>query len=273
MATQGTPTPSLDEFIGMQRQVWGSGDFADLSQHIADVGWRLVDRVGVKAGDRVLDVACGTGNAALPAAQAGARVTGLDLVPDLLEAGRRKAAAAGVEIEFVEGDAEQLPFDDDSFDVVLSTFGHMFAPRHRQTADSMLRVCREGGTIATCTWPPDGVAGRIFAASAGYQPPPPDFASPPILWGSEEHVREMFGAAARRIEFERDVNLIEWDSVDAFADYFMDRFGPLVTARERLGDRFGELRAKIIEIWKDANEADDGTLRLPQVYLRSIVRL
>jgi ubiquinone/menaquinone biosynthesis C-methylase UbiE len=273
MATRSTPSPTPAEFTQTQRQVWGAGDFADLSQHIADVGERLVGRAGIASGDRVLDVACGTGNASFPAAQAGARVTGLDLVPDLLEAGRRKAAATGIEIEWVEGDAENLPFEDSSFDVVLSTFGHMFAPRHRRAADEMLRVCREGGTIATCTWLPEGVAGRIFAASAAYAPPPPDFASPPILWGTEEHVRAMFGSAASRIEFERHVNRIEWESIEGFADYFMDRFGPLVTARQRLGDRFGELREKIIEVWREANEADDGTLRLPQEYLLSLVRL
>jgi SAM-dependent methyltransferase len=263
----------LDEFKTRQRAIWDAGDYATLSKHIADVGELVVARAEIEAGMRVLDVACGTGNAALPAARAGARVTGLDLVPKLLEEGRAKADAAGVEVEWVEGDAEELPFEDASFDRVVSTFGHMFAPRHQRVADEMARVTREGGAIVTATWTPEGVAGGVFRASAEYMPPPPDFASPPILWGTEKHVRELFGSAAKGFEFERHVNRIEWDSVDGFADFFMDRFGPLMTARAMLGDRFGELRDRIVAIWREANEADDGSLRLPQEYLLSIVRL
>jgi SAM-dependent methyltransferase len=262
----------LDEFKTRQRATWAAGDYATLSEHIKDVGVRVVSRVGVGPGMRVLDVACGAGNAAIPAAQAGAEVTGLDLVPELLEAGRERAAEASVEIEWVEGDVENLPFEPDSFDRVFSTFGHMFAPRHKQTADEMTRVCREGGVIGICCWTPEGSAGDVFRASGSYMPPPPDFASPPILWGAEDHVREMFGGA-RGFEFERHSTTIEWDSIESFADYFMDRFGPMVTAKQMLGDRFAELRAEIIEIWGRWNEADDGGLRLPQEYLLSIVRL
>jgi ubiquinone/menaquinone biosynthesis C-methylase UbiE len=263
----------LEEFKVRQRAVWDAGDFSALSVHIADVGERVVERAGVTSGQTVLDVACGTGNAAIPAARAGARVTGLDLVPKLLESGREKAAAEGLEVEWVEGDAEQLPFADGSFDGVFSTFGHMFAPRHQRAADEMARVCRPGGSIAICTWTPEGVVGDVFGASASYMPPAPDFASPPILWGSEDYVREMFAGAAADFEFERHVTTIEWESVEGFADYFMDRFGPLVTARAMLGERFAELREKIIAVWESANEADDGSLRLPQEYLLSIVRL
>lgn len=263
----------MEEFKLVQRAIWSAGDYAALSEYIADVGERVVKRAGVDADMRVLDVACGTGNAAMPAARAGARVTGLDLVPELLEAGREKAAAAGVEIEWVEGDAEELPFEDGAFDRVFSTFGHMFAPRHQRVADEMMRVCRQGGAIATCTWTPEGTVGDVFRASASYVPPPPDFASPPILWGSEAHVREMFGAAATAFEFERHVTTIEWESVEGFADFFMERFGPLVTARNMLGERFGELREQIMAIWAEANEAENGSLRLPQEYLLSVVRL
>lgn len=144
----------------------------------------VADRAAIEPGMTVLDVACGAGNATIPAARAGARVTGLDLVPKLLENGRAKAEAAGLEIEWVEGDAEELPFADGSFDRVLSTFGHMFAPRHQRVADEMIRVCRKGGAIATATWAADGVFGAMSAASAPYMPPPPDYASPPVLWGA-----------------------------------------------------------------------------------------
>jgi SAM-dependent methyltransferase len=262
----------MDEFKQRQRTMWGAGDYAALSEHIRDVGEHVVERAGVGPGMRVLDVACGTGNAAIPAARAGAEVTGLDLVPELLDAGRAKAAAEGVEVNWVEGDAEALPFEDGTFDRVFSTFGHMFAPRHRDTADEMARVCREGGVIGICCWTPDGVAGEIFRASGSYMPPPPDYASPPILWGTEDHVREMFGGASD-FEFERRDTTIEWDSVEGFADYFMDRFPTMVTARQLLGERFGELRADVVAIWERRNESDDGGFRLPQEYLVSVVRL
>ena len=260
----------MDEFIERQRAIWAAGDYGTLSEHIEDVGEYLVGRTGVATGMDVLDVACGTGNAALPAARAGAEVTGLDLVPTLLEGGRKKAAAAGVEIEWVEGNAEELPFADTSFDRVFSTFGHMFAPRHRKTADEMARVCREGGVIGICCWTPEGVAGEIFRASGSYMPPPPDFAMPPILWGTEEHVREMWPSATA-FEFERRDTTLAWDSVEGFADYFVDRFGPLVTARQMLGDGFHDLRREIVTIWDQRNAADDGTFRLAQEYLVSVV--
>jgi SAM-dependent methyltransferase len=263
----------LDEFKTRQRAIWGAGDFGTISKHIADVGELVVAHAEIEPGMRVLDVACGAGNAAIPAAKAGAQVTGLDLVPQLLEIGREKAEAESIEVEWVEGDAEQLPFEDGSFDRVLSTFGHMFAPRHQQVADEMIRVCSEGAVIVTATWPPDGLAGKMFRATGAFMPPPPDFAEPPILWGTEEHVRERFGAAAKNYEFSRQVNRIEWDSVESFADYFIDRFGPLVTAREVLGDRFGELRQELLALWQESNEADDGTLRLRQDYLLSVIRL
>ena len=199
-------------------------------------------------------------------------MTALDLVPALLEAGRAKAASEGLEITWVEGNAEELPFADDSFDCVFSTVGHMFAPRHRQTADEMARVCREGGTIAMCCWTPEGTVGDVLAATAKYMPPPPDFASPPILWGTEDHVRAMFPTATN-FAFERRDAGVEWESVEGFADYFMDRFGPLVTAKAMLGERFADLRADTIAVWERRNEADDGSLRLPQEYLISLVRL
>jgi SAM-dependent methyltransferase len=267
------PLLPLDEFKTKQRAVWDAGDYSALSAYIADVGQLVVARAGVGPGMRVLDVACGTGNAALPAARAGARVTGLDFVPKLLEAGRIKAQAEGVDVEWREGDAENLPFEDGHFDRVLSTFGHMFAPRHQRTAAEMARVCRRGGAVVFATWTPEGVAGEIFKASGSYLPPPPDYALPPIQWGREDHVRELFAGVATAFEFEPHVNRIEWDSVEAFADFFMARFGPMVTAQAMLGDRFAELREQVVGIWRRANEATDGSLRLPQEYLLSIVHL
>jgi SAM-dependent methyltransferase len=249
-----------------------AGDSATLSDHIRHVGEHLVESAGVDPGTRVLDVACGTGNAAIPAARAGGEVTGLDITPELLDGGRAKAAEAGVNVEWVEGDAEDLPFPDGSFDRVFSTFGHMFAPRHRQTADEMSRVCGAGGAIGICCWTPEGVTGELFGAMGSYMPPPPDYAKPPLLWGTEDHVREMYGSASD-FRFERRSATIEWESAEGFADYFMSRFGPFVTARAVLGERFAELRADVIEVWKGWNRGGEDELVLPQEYLVSIVRL
>jgi SAM-dependent methyltransferase len=263
----------LDEFKTRQRDMWGAGEYSALSRYIADVGELVVARARIAPGMHVLDVACGAGNAALTAARAGGRVTGLDLTPKLLDAGRAKAQAESIEIEWREGDAENLPFEDGSFDRVVSTFGHMFAPRHERTASEMARVCRRGGTIVTATWTPEGITGDLFRVIGSFMPPPPDYASPPILWGREDYVRERFAAVATGFAFERHINWIAWDSVESWADFFMDRFGPMVTARAMLGDRFAELRQQVVGIWNRANAATDGTLRLPQEYLLSVVRL
>ena len=262
----------LDEFKTRQRVTWEDGDYSACTPYIADVGELVVTRAGISPGMRVLDVACGTGNAALPAARAGARVTGLDLAAKLLDTGRAKARAEGFEIEWREGDAENLPFEDGAFDRVLSTFGHMFAPRHQRTAQEMARVCRRGGAVVTATWTPDGVFGDLSKVAAPYMPPPPDYASPPALWGREDHVRELFGDFATDLEFERHVNRIEWESVESFAAFFMAHFPPMVTAKAMLGERFSEMRQRIVDVWRRRNKATDGRLLLPQEYLLSIVR-
>ncbi len=263
----------MDEFIERQRAMWAAGDYATLSEHIRDVGERVVARARVDADMRVLDVACGAGNAAIPAARTGADVTGLDLVPELLDAGRRKAAAAGVEITWVEGNVEELPFEDGAFDRVFSTFGHMFAPRHQRTADEMARVCREGGVIAICCWTPEGASGEVMRTAGSYMPPPPDYASPPMLWGTEDHVREMFGSVATDFDFECHSTTIEAESVEGFLDVFAENFGPLVAAKQMLGPRFDELRTEILDIWERRNAAGNGGFVLPQEYLLSVIRL
>lgn len=266
-------TLQLDEFKTRQRAIWSAGQYADLSPYIADVGEAVVARAALTSGMRLLDVACGTGNVARPAARAGARVTGLDLTPKLLDAGRARAQAEGLDIDWREGDAENLPFDAGAFDRVTSTFGHMFAPHHQRTADEMARVCRPGGVIVIATWTPDGTVGDVFKTSASFMPPLPPDASPPILWGTEDYVRERFTPAATGFAFERRQNWIEWESLDSFADFFMARFGPMVTARAMLGERFAELRSAVIEIWRRNNRGEGGRLRIPQEYLLSVIRL
>ena len=226
------------------------------------MGEFCVDRARVDAGMEVLDVACGTGNATIPAALTGARVTGLDFQPHLLALAREKASAAGVDIEWVEGDAQDLPFEDGRFDRVLSTFGHMFAPDHERTAAELRRVTREGGAISICCWAPDGAIGRMFGMTAALVPPPPGTTSP-LLWGTEDHVRELLGDA----DFVR--REAEWrdSSVERYADYMLESFGPLLNAQEALGARSGELREAYIRYLKTRTSSRNGTLRFRGEYL------
>ena len=247
--------------------MWGSGNYAAVAERISEVGRLVVERAGLEPGMELLDVACGAGNATIPAAREGARVTGLDFSPDLLAIARERAADAMVEVDWVEGDAQELPFDDASFDRVISTFGHMFAPDHQRTAAEMLRVCRPGGTIAVACWPPDGSIGRMFRVTAELVPPPPG-GQPPILWGTEAHIRELLGDG----EFER--HEVEWkdESVESYARFMLESFGPLLNARELLGERENELDEAFRAFLAAENLNDDGTLRFKGEYLLAVVR-
>ena len=248
--------------------MWGSGNYPAVAEKIGAMGELVVERSGVEPGMEVLDVACGAGNATIPAARAGARVTGLDPSPALLATARERAADAMAEVTWVEGDVEAMPFEDAAFDRVLSTVGHMFAPDHRRTAAEMLRVCRPGGVIGTCSWTPDGAIGQMLRTVAALVPPPPDGQSP-LLWGTEEHVRELLGDA----EFER--HQVEWrdDSVESYADFILESFGPLLNAQETLGERADELRDAYIRYLEDVNLEHDGSLRFYWEYLLALVRL
>jgi ubiquinone/menaquinone biosynthesis C-methylase UbiE len=249
------------------KTMWDAGNFAAVAEHILESGRVVVDRAGVEPGMDLLDVACGTGNATIPAAKAGARTTGLDFAPGLLAVARERAADAMVEIDFVEGDAQDMPFDDASFDRVVSTFGHMFAPDHERTAAEMRRVLRPGGVIAFACWTPQGAIGRQFRTIAELVPPPPG-ARPPVLWGTEEHVNELFSEA----EFER--HEIEWrdESVESFAQFMLESFGPLLNAREVLGERENELDEAFRAFLERENLNDDGTLMFRGEYLVSVIR-
>ncbi len=247
--------------------MWGSGNYAAVAERISDAGELIVARAGIEPGMDVLDVACGTGNATIPAARAGARVTGLDFAPALLEIARERCADAMVEIDFVEGDAQDMPFDDATFDRVVSVFGHMFAPDHRRTADEMKRVLRPDGVIAVACWAPDGSIGRMVRVTADLLPPPPQ-AEPPALWGTEEHVRELLGDA----EFER--HEIEWtdESVESYANFMLESFGPLLNAREILAERESELGEAYSAFLERENLADDGSFRFKGEYVVAVVR-
>lgn len=218
----------------INRVIWEKGDFGAVAPLIWPVGQHVVERVDVKAGERVLDVACGTGNAALRAAARGAEVVGLDIVPALLEQGRALAREQGVEVEWVEGDAEAMPFGDESFDVVLSTFGCMFAPDHRAMAREIARVLRPGGRIGLCSWSPEGSTGQFFATIGSHLPPPPEGSEPPPLWGTEEHVREVFAGTGIEPEFDRGMVAVNFESADEALELFSTKFGPVIAAKEAL---------------------------------------
>lgn len=244
--------------------MWGSGNYAAVAEKISDVGEACVERAGVEPGMEVLDVACGAGNATIPAARAGARATGVDFSPELLAIARERAADALVEVDWVESDVQEMPFADAAFDRVVSTFGHMFAPDHERTAREMKRVCR--GRIAICCWAPEGAIGRMFRTTAELVPPPPGSSSP-LLWGTEEHVRELLGDG----EFER--REVEWrdSSVESYAAFMLESFGPLLNAQEALGERSGELREAYTSFLEAENLETDGTLRFRGEYLLAVI--
>ena len=262
--------PELQE---QGRRVWGAGNWDEVADYVSQVGKPLLDAIGVEPGMRLLDIGAGSGGSiAIPAAQRGASVVASDLVAEHFEAGRLRAADAGVEIEWVEADALDLPFEDGSFDRVTSTFGHMFAPDHALAASEMARVCKPGGVIGFACWSPEGLVGRMFALTGSYMPPPPEDFQPPILWGAEAHVRELFEPLGFELEFEPKLNVFTHDSVEGYSEHFAQNFGPMVTAKAALGERFNELRTELDALFEDANQATDGSMRTEGGYLQTIAR-
>jgi SAM-dependent methyltransferase len=239
----------LAQYKESVRTTWSAGDYDAMMRQegLYDVGSRLVKTVGVQSGEDVLDVACGTGNATIPAAETGARVTGLDLTPAMLQKARERAA--GLAIEWVEGDAEELPFEDGRFDVVFSTFGCMFAPRHEVVADEIARVLRPDGRFGLCTWTPSGVIGEFFRIVGGYFPPDPSYVDPPLGWGEEDRVRELFEGTGIELSFSREVSTIRHESPEAAVECYATKFGPVVLARAALDDRWPALRADLLELF------------------------
>lgn len=211
------------------RQVWALGDYRRFARDLVwELGAVLVDACEIAPGQRVLDVASGTGNTAIRAAEAGAHVVASDLTPESLEAGRRDAEALGLELEWVEADAEALPFGDAEFDVVTSSIGAMWAPRHQAVADELVRVCRPGGTIGMVNFTPEGLLSDFLAVLAPYAPPAPPHASPPALWGSEEHVRRLFGDQVVFTELRRAEYVERAASPEAYREYYKETFGPVI---------------------------------------------
>ena len=252
------------------RATWAAGDYGAVARHIDDAPPSdLLVRAEVSPGQDVLDVATGTGNVALRAAAAGAQVVGLDLTPELFAEARRRASAAGVTVDWVEGDAEELPFADASFDRVLSVFGVQFAPRHEVAAAELARVCRSGGRIGLVNWTPSGAIGELFSIMGEYMPAPPDYASPPPLWGSESHVRSLFEGTGVELEFTYGSNPWRFESAEDWVAFMETRYGPTIKARERLSGegRWEECRGKVLAMAERRNASSDGSLLLWAEYL------
>jgi ubiquinone/menaquinone biosynthesis C-methylase UbiE len=227
-----TPEEADRQLKARHRAMWAMGDYhAVAAEVVGELGAVLVDACGVRPGDRVLDVAAGSGSAAIRAALAGARVIATDLTPELFEPGRAWAARHGVELDWQQADAEHLPYADGEFDTVLSCLGVMFAPHHQAAAGELLRVCRPGGTVGLLSWTPDGFIGQMFATMKPYAPPPPPGAQPPPLWGTEDHVRALLGArvtglTARR----RSLTVRRFPDPQAFVAFFKANYGPTIAA-------------------------------------------
>jgi len=259
------------ELKEQHRAMWAAGDFARIAELTVAVSTDVVERLRLGPGMDVLDVATGTGNAALSAAALGARVTALDLAPELLEKGRERAANRGLGVDWVEGDAMALPFADGRFDVVLSTFGVQFAPRHEVCARELARVCSPVGVIGLANCTPHSPPARVLALIASYLPPPDVDSLPPWSWGVEAHVRRLFAGIGMELEFNvATLHFVYEGSTETFVDFYETYFGPLVAARARLSEdgRWPALRREVVDVWESSNEAwVDGGFRAPADYL------
>ncbi|KAB7756012.1 MULTISPECIES: class I SAM-dependent methyltransferase [Mycobacteriaceae] len=242
------------------RALWASGDYATVaSDLISSLGPELVRACGIRPGDRVLDVAAGSGNAAIPAAALGATVTASDLTPELFDAGRAIAAQRGVELEWMTADAEALPYEDNSFDVVMSCVGAMFAPHHQITADELVRVCRPGGTIGMINWTPTGFIGQLFATMKPYATPLPPGASPALLWGDDNHVRELFGDKVTELTVQRQtVTMARCPTPVEFREYWKTNYGPTIAVynfNADQPDRIAQLDSDFEQFLTAANQS------------------
>lgn len=246
---------------------WMSGDFDKIARVYEPGAAAFVQRLGLTPGARVLDVACGSGNLSLPAARSGAVVTGLDIAPNLIESARRRAHEEGLRINFEEGDAERMPYADASFDVVMTMFGAMFAPRPETTAAELLRVCRPGGRVAMANWTPAGFIGQMFKTTAAHVPPP-NIPSP-LLWGDEEVVRERLGFGVADVRFTRRLMAFRLPMTpEQSVKYFRTWYGPTLRAFAALDEAgHAALRRDLVSLWTEHNRATDGTTHVEAEYL------
>jgi SAM-dependent methyltransferase len=267
-------TTSDSELKARHRKMWASGDYPSMVEtFLLPLGPRLVEACGIGPGMRVLDVAAGTGNASIPAAQTGASVTASDLTPELLEAGRARPEAEGLQLEWVEADAEHLPFEDDSFDVVMSSIGAMFAPHHEEVADELVRVCKPGGTLGLLSWTPEGMIGALFRTMGPFAPPPPPGAQSPPLWGSEEHLQELFGDRVDFATQKRDMlDITAFEHPRDYGEHFKARYGPTIAAlaNARKNGREAEFDEALDAFCDEWNRGTSDDARFEKEYLLSV---
>jgi ubiquinone/menaquinone biosynthesis C-methylase UbiE len=262
--------PNLSAIKDRQQKTWTSGDYTRIGNTVVIIGELLCEAVNLHAGDRVLDVATGGGNTAISAARRFCDVTGIDYVPELIEYARKRAEVEGVEITFEVGDAEDLPYPDASFDVVLSTLGVMFAPDQAKAAEELLRVCRPGGKIGLANWTPDGYIGNMFRTQGKHVPPPPGI-KPPPLWGTEERLRELLGERVTPLEVTQRSYTWRYRSARRFVEHFRSYYGPTLKAFEALDADGQEALAKDLEeLLEDWNISGDATLIVPSAYLEVV---
>jgi SAM-dependent methyltransferase len=264
-------TPDLSALKIRQQAAWSSGNYAVVGTTLQIVGEQLCEALDLRPGSKVLDVAAGNGMASLAAARRWCRVTSTDYVPALLQNGRARAEAEGHPIEFIEADAEALPFDDNDFDVVISTFGVMFTPNQERAASELVRVCKPGGRIGLANWTPEGFIGQVFRTLGKYLPPPPSARSP-ALWGTRERLAEMFGAAAIEIKPETRHFNFRYRSPKHFLDVFETYYGPINRAFANLDQqRQVELRDDLNALILRMNRANNGAMVVPSEYLEVVI--
>lgn len=270
-AVRQTATPELAALKSRQQVAWSSGNYAVVGTTLQIVGEQLCEAMDLRAGSKVLDVAAGNGMVSLAAARRWCDVTSTDYVPALLESGRARATANGLSIKFMEADAESLPFDDTSFDAVVSTFGVMFAPNQAQAASEMMRVCKRGGRIGLANWTPDGFIGQVFKTLGKYLPPPAG-AKSPALWGTRAALDEMFGSQAGSIKAEPRFFNFRYKSAEHFLDVFKTYYGPVLKAFAALDaaaqqNLHNDLYALIVRM----NKSGDATMVVPSEYLEVVI--
>ena len=259
----------LDGLKAKQQKTWASGDYGAVAALIHPIAEELVQAADLSAGTTVLDVAAGTGNAALAAARCGCQVTASDYVTGLLDRARARAEAEHLPLTCEVADAENLPYPDGHFDAVLSVVGAMFAPDQERTAAELARVCRSGGTIAMANWAPDGFIGELFRTVGRRVPPPPGIRGP-VEWGSEGRVRELFADRVHTVRAVPRTFVFRFTSAEAFADFFREHYGPTLKAFEALGPDGDPLHKDIVELVARYNTATDGTVKVPSAYLQVV---